>query len=284
MNPLVFQSPPPLQIGEPADPDALPPGNNHVMLGVLSAAGGVGAFVLLAILGHAAIGGVSGAVAVVASIPLFITGGGRMVARSRAKNLRSLASLGIRATYDIPKGEKARAFAPLNHLKKTLRYAERGLTAFAEAIVPTTRGEVEVRLYHHTYTVSSGNHTQTVRHWVATAPAPDHWPELRLSNEHFIAKLVKTFGGKDLELDDADFNERWIVQCDNEDFAIVALPPAVQDLLADAPRHETWVIGHGLVTCLHVGVHKDQDIRQLADRVATVRAMIPSELDQPPSA
>lgn len=222
---------------------------------------------------------------IVVMVGLFGTGGvGVAIAATRAnkrmvaKRATELRSLGI-PTRSLETKERPTFFAQIAHLDEWLKNGTKGLTIIGQTTIDTERGPVSVRVFHHTYTVNTGKNSTTIHHWAATAPAGANWPMLRLTGENFLTKLTKKLGASDIQLDNQAFNDKWVVKCDSEDFAIVALAPGVQEFLTDAPNNEAWALGKGAVACIRRGWLKPAEVRTLAERAASLRARIPEDLD-----
>ena len=156
--------------------------------------------------------------------------------------------------------EKDAAFAPFAHLAH-LRTGGKGLAWMARSLT----GEPPLVLLQHRYVVSTGQTTITVTHTLAALPCPDTWPTLALTPEHLGHRIAGMLGKGDLRLESEEFNKRWFVNADDEDFAAVVLSPEMQAWLVGAPKWATFHIGQGWLICAAKKALKPE---ALADLVA----------------
>lgn len=214
----------------------------------------------------------------IAGVAGLIWAGSRATRRAAVKRLLELRSLGI-WSQAIDRQNRKHYFDSIKHLDDWLKQGSRGLLTFGETSIETSRGQVPIRLFHHTYTINTGKSSTTITHWVAAAPAPESWPLIRLTTESFFSKIGKKLGLSDIQLDDPAFNDRWLVKCESEDFAIVALSPEVQNELQNAPKNEGWAFGKGYVACVQRAALSPEQLQTLAQRAASIRVAISPELD-----
>lgn len=156
--------------------------------------------------------------------------------------------------------EKDAAFAPFAHLSH-LRTGGKGLAWMARSPM----GEPPLVLLQHRYVVSTGQTTVQVTHTLAALPCPVTWPPLSLTPEHLGHRIAGMLGKGDLRLENDEFNRRWFVDADDEDFAALVLSPAMQAWLVGVPKWATFHIGQGQIVC---GAKKALKPEALAELVA----------------
>lgn len=156
--------------------------------------------------------------------------------------------------------EKDAAFAPFSHLSH-LRTGGKGLAWMARS----PAGEPPLVLLQHRYVVSTGQTTVQVTHTLAALPCPVTWPPLALTPEHLGHRIAGMLGKGDLRLENDEFNRRWFVDADDEDFAALLLSPEMQTWLVGVPKWVTFHIGRGQIVCAAKKALKPE---ALADLVA----------------
>lgn len=78
-------------------------------------------------------------------------------------------------------------------------------------------------VFQYQYRVKSGDNSRTYR-WTATLIAlPFVAPHLTISTESFWSKAKRAVGMRDIEVESPAFNDRYLVRCDDERFAISLL-------------------------------------------------------------
>lgn len=184
--------------------------------------------------------------------------------------------------------EKHEAFQTVGPWQK-LQTGSRGVQWLATVPVSVLpHGTTSVRLLGHLYSTGSGKNRQVHIHTIAWIEAPRAWPILSVYGEHFMHRLADTlglterFGKKDLQLDDAEFNKRYRVNCDDEDFALMALTPQAQRWCLDLPKDKGQLrvdIGQGAVCVTMRRTPKPAELEQIARRVIEIRDLIPHELE-----
>lgn len=202
--------------------------------------------------------------------------------RTRAAREDAYARLEIEVTAKPTTEGKREAFAPLEHLKRTLPGGAKGLRRIARG----TRRDRAVQILTHVY--SSGNTTAV--HTVLCTPCPPAWPLVGLTREHVGHKIAEALGGaKDLQVEDPVFNDTFRIRTDDEVFATLALNPAVQRHLLQPTRpagnskrrriKETWSIGNGSIALVLIGNVKPDALEDTLDRLVTLPDLLPRELD-----
>ncbi len=134
-------------------------------------------------------------------------------------------------------------------------------------------------IMEHSYTVKDGEDEKSFRHVAALIACPTSWPTLSLTPETMLSRLSVALGGKeDIQLEDPAFNKRWKVSSDDENFAVLALSPQVQEELMKAPKGEIWRIRSGRIFCVRKGTISVKEALEFARRPARLLAMFPPEL------
>lgn len=143
----------------------------------------------------------------------------------------------------------------------------------------TAIGDVPVQLAQVTELRGGGQHTQRIPQRMVVMSVPDSWPHTSLTGEGLWSLISKSFGGQDIQLDDEDFNRRWVVRSDDEQFALLLLCPEVQTLLRASPRTQMWIIDGGQMLLYERGLMRPADADRMLQSMEAVRTAIPNELD-----
>ena len=165
------------------------------------------------------------------------------------------------------------AFAPFEHLDQ-LRTGSKGLVWIATD--PTGRNPLT--LLQHRYVVSTGQTTVQIVHTIAALPCPPTWPILKLGSEHLGHRIADMLGKGDLKLESDEFNKRWFVKADDEDFATLVLSPEMQEWLIDAPKWATFHIEHGQLVCAAKKAFKPEALPELIELCHGFANLIAPEL------
>ncbi len=210
-------------------------------------------------------------IAVVVAIGAIISS--RVARKKRRELLERLAKRGWRVD-DRPSGPaRDEAFAPFEGLS-----IRRGAKAVRASLVGEIDG-TEVRVIEHRYTESSGNSSRTIRHIGVAIRCPPAWPDLRLAHENLGTKLISMLAGKDLQMENDEFNKRWRIKADDEDFAVLVLNPSVQSWLMRDDSSEIWSIADGWLACARRDRLREEAFDRIAKRPLELLGMLPPELD-----
>lgn len=204
--------------------------------------------------------------------------------RARKRNLeRGLAALGLTVNFDPTASDKAQALDACGSLWSDLRTGASGVQWVASGTIDG----LAVSLLEHRYTSGSGKNKSVHYHTVAATPAPPNWPSVTLTRENIFHRIGELFGSRDFKLDDVEFNKRWRVKVQNEEFAIMALTPEVQSWAMKLGKSSIVRIGGGGIS---VGVPRSTRAVEavgLARSAAQLALLIPPELGEwespPPS-
>jgi hypothetical protein len=204
-----------------------------------------------------------------------------LVHRAHKKRMAGLQAMldskGFSATWGKEAKEKALSAGVMNFIGpfRTLRTGEKGVNWFALGMVEDRRCVV----LEHRYTTGSGKNSSTHYHTIASVEAPERWPVLQLSEEAFFHKIGEKLGLRDIKVEDEEFNKRFRVKCDDEDFAVLALTPEMQAWLKLLPKRVEVSIGDRAVCVVKRWVCKAEDVATLIAAAGALRNMMPAELD-----
>lgn len=197
--------------------------------------------------------------------------------QKRKELIRSrLESLGFRVNIGTPPIGFERIFANIPSLRG-------GGTNVVWSASATPTNDLPMWILEHRYSTGSGKNRQTHYHTVAATHCPLDWWRFTMTAENFFHRIGDSWGlSKDVNLEDPVFNKRWRVKCDDDSTALAVLTPQVQAVLANAPSHEWWVIGRGVLACVWSRHFSESELESILQRLATlidalspeVRAMI----------
>ncbi len=108
-------------------------------------------------------------------------------------------------------------------------------------------------------------------------PAPQ-WPKVRIRARRGFSRLLYRLGRRPgLVLDNARFNERFRVECEDEDFAILLLSPAMQQFLLSKTNVD-WSAGGGAIKLFYRGALNKKRVARSLERLRRFRALIDEDL------
>lgn len=196
--------------------------------------------------------------------------------RARKKALAAVAeSLGFSADFKPDPSARANAYAALGSPWSDLRKGPEGV----QWCMTGTLSGRSITMVQHRYTTGSGKSQQTHYHAVAATVAPELWPTVTLTRENLFHKIGALIGSRDLQLEDAEFNRRWRVASDNEDFSLLVLTPEIQSWSMSLPRDSLVRLGGGAITVARRVSVRAKDLPALAASCARLAELIPGELD-----
>lgn len=136
-----------------------------------------------------------------------------------------------------------------------------------------------VTCLQHTYVVSTGQATIPVVTTALLAQAPASWPEVRITPASPLHRLARSVGlSRSLKLDLDAFNQAFVVRSEDEEFALLLLTPAVQELLLTAPTKLRWRIGQGAIRAHARGKMQAKKLTAQLEALQGFLERIPSEL------
>ena len=77
-------------------------------------------------------------------------------------------------------------------------------------------------------------------------------------------------GGGPSPTPDAAFNKRWRVDSEDPGFLESLLTPEIRAFLLSGPKHESWAIGEGWLTCTWRKAGSIKELRQIAERAQSL--------------
>lgn len=214
---------------------------------------------------------VGGIIAGVAALGLVVY----LVERRRKRVIAdSLRALGLESSFDNPTLPSSEAFNQIGPLTRLTRGAA-GVNWHAQGQI----GDRPVTLVEHRYSVGSGKNRRTVYHTIAATPCPPSWPTLSVTGEHFFHRVAEFFGSHDIKVEDQEFNSRWRVKSDREDFAVLVLTPEVQRFLSGL-TDGTWLeIGRGAICLVRRSQLNGEKACRLVQTTTALAGLLPPELE-----
>jgi len=126
--------------------------------------------------------------------------------------------------YDIP--EMPFAFFRQGHSRK------------AQFVVSGRHDELPLEMFDYQYTTGNGRSSQVHRCTCAILTIPAACPELALSHENALTRLEDHLVHHDVELEYDDFNRRFRVSCEQQQFAFAVLDGEMMQWLLSADGFE----------------------------------------------
>lgn len=109
----------------------------------------------------------------------------------------------------------------------------RGRRAGVSDIVQGKADGRPFEIFRYQYTVSHGKSSTTYLHRIGWIETPVRGPNLTISGEHGGHKILKVFGGEDINTESDEFSRRFWVKCDNRRWAYDILHPRMTQWLLD---------------------------------------------------
>ncbi len=199
-----------------------------------------------------------------------------MLERARMKAIGlELEAIGITLNREAGKPEKESAWRATGSPWSKLRTGAAGVQWYAMGEV---RGR-PVTIIEHRYTTGSGKSRSTHYNTIAATPAPGTWPGVELSPANLFHRIGELLGAKDFKVEDEEFNRRWRVKVDNEDFALLVLTPEVQAWAMRLPKGTMVRVGTGVITVSRAKTLKGTQCATLAKACVQLAELLPPELD-----
>ncbi|MBX3114244.1 MAG: hypothetical protein KF836_06730 [Fimbriimonadaceae bacterium] len=114
---------------------------------------------------------------------------------------------------------KYRAFQPVG-----------GHTTTAKYIFEGKFDDCEYEAFHFQYTTSNGKSSQTHYFMVASIQVPGWFSRVKIGEEGFFHGIGKVLGMQDIQLDSSHFNEKYLVQGDDEKAVFDLMHPQMMEL------------------------------------------------------
>jgi hypothetical protein len=142
-------------------------------------------------------------------------------------------------------------------------------------------GELDGRalvVFESSYMIYTGQTTIPVANTIYAVASPD-WPVTHITPRGVLSRLYIRLGvGSALRLENPEFNTRFSVKTDDEDFAIALLGPDMQAFMLTKTRVR-WRVGRGRVCLTYSGTLKPDRIETSLDRMRGFWTWVPRELE-----
>ena len=142
-------------------------------------------------------------------------------------------------------------------------------------------GELDGRalvVFESSYMIYTGQTMIPVSNTVYAVASPD-WPVTSITPRSALSRLFSRLGaGSALRLENPEFNARFSVKTDDEDFAIALLGPDMQAFMLTKTRAR-WRVGRGRVCLTYSGTLKPDRIETSLDRMRGFWTWVPRELE-----
>jgi len=135
-----------------------------------------------------------------------------------------------------------------------------------------------IEVFQSSYMVSTGQSMVQISHAIYAVQAPD-WPATQIAARNWFGRLVRKLGGpRGLELDDPEFNRRFRLKTDDEDFAIALLSPEMQAFMLSKTSAK-WRITPGRLCMIYNGTLNADRMEASLQRLQRFWALVPPELE-----
>ncbi len=133
-------------------------------------------------------------------------------------------------------------------------------------------------VFQSTYTVSTGQSTVQVSHTIYAIEIPA-WPATLIAGRNWFGRLLRKLGRRTgLELDDPEFNRRFKLKTDDDDFAIALLSPDMQAFMLTKTSVK-WRITPGRLCMIYSGTLKADRMDASLQRLQRFWELVPAELE-----
>ncbi len=135
-----------------------------------------------------------------------------------------------------------------------------------------------IEVFQSSYMVSTGQTMVQVSHTIYAVEAPA-WPATQIAARNWFGRLIHKLGRpRGLELDDPEFNRRFRLKTDDEDFAIALLSPDMQAFMLSKTSVK-WRITPGRLCMIYNGTLKADRLEASLQRLQRFWALVPTELE-----
>ncbi len=133
-------------------------------------------------------------------------------------------------------------------------------------------------VFQSSYMVSTGQAMVQVSHTIYAVEAPA-WPATQIAARNWAGRLFRKLRRPTgLELDDPEFNRRFKLKTDDEDFAIALLSPEMQAFMLSKTSVK-WRIASGRLCMIYSGTLKAGRIETSLQRLQRFWELVPTELE-----
>ena len=122
-----------------------------------------------------------------------------------------------------------------------------------------------VRMFELSYVVSTGKHSHTVFYGVASASVGKPVPLLDVRYEGLWQKVKELFGKADVQLDNPDFDKKYLIKTNDEQFARSVLDYRLQEEMLQEPYDGHLLTGQNAVVYSY-GVCTTEKLQALLER------------------
>ncbi len=135
-----------------------------------------------------------------------------------------------------------------------------------------------IEVFQSSYMVSTGQTMIQVSHTIYAVEAPA-WPATQIAARNWFGRLFRKLGRPTgLELDDPEFNRRFRLKTDDEDFAIALLSPEMQAFMLSKTSVK-WRITPGRLCMIYSGTLKASRMEASLQRLQRFWELVPTELE-----
>lgn len=135
-----------------------------------------------------------------------------------------------------------------------------------------------ITVFESSYMIYTGQTMMQVAYTVYAVEAPD-WPSTHITRRNWFGRIALKLGRQPgLLLDDPQFNSRFKVRTENDDFAIALLSPEMQAFMLQK-MNVRWRINDGRVCLCYSGTLKPQRLPASLERMRQFWSLVPDELE-----
>ncbi len=135
-----------------------------------------------------------------------------------------------------------------------------------------------IEVFQSSYMVSTGQSMVQISHAIYAVEAPD-WPATQIAARNWFGRLFRKLGApRGLELDDPEFNRRFRLKTDDEDFAIALLSPEMQAFML-SKTSARWRITPGRLCMIYNGTRNADRMEASLQRLQRFWELVPTELE-----
>ncbi|MCH8316419.1 MAG: hypothetical protein IIA64_10635 [Planctomycetes bacterium] len=135
-----------------------------------------------------------------------------------------------------------------------------------------------ITVFESSYMIYTGQTMMQVAYTVYAVDAPD-WPSTHITRRNWFGRMALKLGRQPaLLLDNPQFNSRFKVRTENDDFAIALLSPEMQAFMLQK-MNVRWRIKDGRVCLCYSGTLKPQRLTASLERMRQFWSLVPDELE-----
>ena len=135
-----------------------------------------------------------------------------------------------------------------------------------------------IEVFQSSYMVSTGQAMVQISHTIYAVEAPA-WPATQIAARNWFGRLFRKLRRPSgLELDDPEFNRRFRLKTDDEDFAIALLSPDMQAFMLSKTSVK-WRITPGRLCMIYNGALNVDRMEASLQRLQRFWELVPTELE-----